>query len=156
MVIRRSKCQPLQGGICLALPGLPVFPSRAGCQSPSVREVVPMSSLMVSHYDMRLVALSVIIALIASYAAPDLAGRVAAARGNPRVVWLTGGATAMGLGIWSTHYIGMLAFHLPVPVIYDHPTVLASLLAAVFASAVALWVVSRHKWGWPRRSPPAW
>ena len=47
----------------------------------------------------------------------------------------------MGLGIWSMHYIGMLAFSLPVPVLYDWPTVLLSLLAAVFASAVALFVV---------------
>jgi NO-binding membrane sensor protein with MHYT domain len=41
----------------------------------------------------------------------------------------------------------MLAFHLPVPVQYDWPTVLLSLLAAVLASAVALFVVSRRKMG---------
>lgn len=56
----------------------------------------------------------------------------------------------MGLGIWSMHYIGMLAFSLPVPVLYDWPTVVASFLAAVFASAVALFVVSRAKMGWIR------
>jgi len=56
----------------------------------------------------------------------------------------------MGIGIWSMHYIGMLAFSLPVPVLYDWPTVLLSLIAAVFASAVALFVVSRKKMGWPR------
>lgn len=50
----------------------------------------------------------------------------------------------MGLGIWSMHYVGMLAFSLPISVLYDWPTVLLSLLAAVFASAVALFVVS-HK-----------
>lgn len=53
----------------------------------------------------------------------------------------------MGLGIWSMHYIGMLAFHLPVPVQYDWPTVLLSFLAAVLASAVALFVVSRKRMG---------
>jgi PAS domain S-box-containing protein len=51
----------------------------------------------------------------------------------------------MGLGIWSMHYIGMLAFALPVPVWYDLPTVLVSLVAATFASGVALFVVSREK-----------
>ena len=102
---------------------------------------------MGSHHDPRLVALSVIIAVIASYAALDLAGRVAAAQKGARAIWLIGGAIAMGLGIWSMHYIGMLAFHLPVPVLYDVPTVVASLLAAIFASAVALWVVSRQKMG---------
>ena len=56
----------------------------------------------------------------------------------------------MGVGIWSMHYIGMLAFSLPVPVLYDWPTVLLSLLAAVFAAAVALFVVSRQRMGWLR------
>ena len=72
-------------------------------------------------YDHPLVALSVLIAICASYAALDLAGRVKAARGRDRVLWLVGGATSMGLGIWSLHYIGMLAFNLPVPLRYDWP-----------------------------------
>jgi NO-binding membrane sensor protein with MHYT domain len=45
------------------------------------------------------------------------------------------------------HLKGMLAFHLPVPVEYHWPTVLASLLVAILASAVALYVSSRHKMG---------
>ena len=102
---------------------------------------------MPGHYDNRLVALSVIIAILASYAALDLANRVTSARGGARRFWLTGGAAAMGLGIWSMHYVGMLAFKLPVPVLYDWPTVLLSLLAAVAASAVALYVVSRKTMG---------
>jgi PAS domain S-box-containing protein len=102
------------------------------------------TATMASHYDAGLVAMSVLIAVLASYAALDLAGRVAAARGRAQAIWLAGGAFAMGLGIWSMHYIGMLAFSLPVPVLYHIPTVLASLLAAVLASAVALWVVSRR------------
>jgi two-component system sensor histidine kinase/response regulator len=100
---------------------------------------------MQGHYDARLVALSVLIAIVASYAALDLAARVTSARGRARYIWLSGGATAMGIGIWSMHYIGMLAFHLPVPVKYDWPTVLLSLLAAIFASLVALYVVSRRQ-----------
>src|SRR5438270_7677459 len=44
----------------------------------------------------------------------------------------------------------MLAFRLPIPVLYDWPTVLLSLIAAIFASAVALFVVSRKKMGWPQ------
>jgi len=102
---------------------------------------------MAGSYDDRLVALSVFISVLASYAALDLSGRVTSARGRARVLWLTSGAVAMGIGIWSMHYIGMLAFRLPVPVQYDWPTVLLSLLAAVLASAVALFVVSRRKMG---------
>ena len=98
-------------------------------------------------YDLRLVELSVVIAICASYAALDLAGRVTAARGFTRSVWLMGGSTAMCLGIWSMHYIGMLAFKLPVPVEYDWPTVVLSLLAAILASSVALFVVSRNRMG---------
>ncbi len=105
---------------------------------------------MHGSYDYRLVILSVLIAICAAYAALDLAGRTTAARGRLRPAWLAGGAIAMGLGIWSMHYIGMLAFALPIPVLYDWPTVLLSLLAAVFASAVALFVVSRKQMGWIR------
>ncbi|MDP1770547.1 MAG: response regulator [Nitrospirota bacterium] len=86
---------------------------------------------------------SVTIAICASYAALELAGRVTAAHGRPQIYWLTGGAAVMGLGIWSMHYIGMLAFRLPIVVFYDWPTVLVSLLAAMLASGIALFVVSR-------------
>jgi two-component system sensor histidine kinase/response regulator len=98
-------------------------------------------------YDYRLVVLSVLIAVLASYAALDLAARVTAAQGRIRFAWLLGGAAAMGTGIWSMHYIGMLAFSLPIPVLYDWPTVLLSLLAAIFTSAIALFVVSRKRMG---------
>ncbi|HUY12983.1 MAG TPA: response regulator [Terriglobia bacterium] len=98
---------------------------------------------LASWCDYRLVILSVVIAVFASSAALDLAGRVAAARGRARYAWLSGGAVAMGAGIWSMHYIGMLAFHLPIPVLYDLPTVAVSLLAAIFTSAIALYAVSR-------------
>ena len=102
---------------------------------------------MVASYDYRLVALSVVISTLASYAALDLAGRVTASHGRFRTAWLTGGACAMGTGIWSMHYVGMLAFKLPVTIWYDLPIVWLSLLCAVLASAVALFVVSRERMG---------
>jgi two-component system sensor histidine kinase/response regulator len=98
-------------------------------------------------YNYNLVALSVCIAIFASYAALDLGGRVTASRGTVRFTWLMGGSFAMGMGIWSMHYIGMLAYSLPVTVRYHWPTVLLSLVAAILASAVALVVVSRNKMG---------
>jgi diguanylate cyclase (GGDEF)-like protein/PAS domain S-box-containing protein len=98
---------------------------------------------MNGSYDYGLVTLSVVLAMFASYAALDLAGRVTCARGWARALWLSCGAAAMGLGIWSMHYVGMLAFLMPIPVFYHVPTVLLSLLAAIAASAVALFVVSR-------------
>lgn len=100
---------------------------------------------ILASYDYRLVALSVVIAIFASYVALDLAGRVTATRGFARLTWLIGGANAMGTGIWSMHYTGMLAFRLPMRVYYHVPTVLLSLLAAIFASFVALFIVSRPR-----------
>src|ERR1700719_1985443 len=102
---------------------------------------------LIGSYNYALVALTELIAMFASYAALDLAGRVAAASGWTRAAWLLGGAVAMGTGIWSMHYIGMLAFILPIPVAYHWPTVLLSLFAAILASVIALGVVSRQKMG---------
>ncbi|HEV2379156.1 MAG TPA: response regulator [Terriglobia bacterium] len=70
-------------------------------------------------YDYRLVALSVLIAIFASYAALDFAGRVTAVRGWASFAWLAGGATAMGTGIWAMHYIGMAAMRLSSECTYD-------------------------------------
>jgi len=97
------------------------------------------------HYTFSLVLASVLISIGASYAALSLAERVrAASTARLRRLWLTGGSVAMGVGIWSMHYLGMLALQLPVPVFYFWPTVLLSLLLAIAASSVALNVVSRE------------
>src|ERR1700738_1702312 len=102
---------------------------------------------LIGSYNYALVALSVLIAMFASYAALDLAGRVTVAGGWTSAVWLLGAGGAMGNAIWSMFYIWMLAFVLPVPVAYHWPTVLLSLFAAVLASVIALYVVSRQKMG---------
>jgi PAS domain S-box-containing protein len=105
---------------------------------------VPPQALPYS-YSYNLVALSFLIAGTASYAAFNLADRIAIYRDRKGHLWLAGGATAMGIGIWSMHYSGMLALHLPVVVTYHLPTVAISLLAAVGGSAVALTIVSRDQ-----------
>jgi NO-binding membrane sensor protein with MHYT domain/two-component sensor histidine kinase len=97
---------------------------------------------MTGTYDYWLVLLSVVVAITASYVALDLSSRVAASQGRKsRPYWLAGGAISMGTGIWSMHFIGMLAFRLPIPLSYDIPITLLSLLIAVTASGFALvWV----------------
>lgn len=100
---------------------------------------------MPGSYDPGLVSLSVLIAFCASYAALELAGCTTVYRGLARAIWIGGGAVAMGIGIWSMHYVGMLAFRLPVPVLYHLPAVGLSLLAAIVSSAIALFVVSRPR-----------
>ncbi len=100
---------------------------------------------MIATYDVRLVVFSFVIAVIASYTALDLAGRVTAAQGRARKLWLAGGAIAMGTGIWSMHFIAMLAYKLPIPMDYDSSIVFVSLAVAVIASGLALYIVSRQQ-----------
>ncbi|MEA2260644.1 MAG: two-component system, NtrC family, sensor kinase, partial [Acidobacteriaceae bacterium] len=104
-----------------------------------------MATLIVASYDDWLVALSFVIAFVTSYTTLDLAARVTANHGIHRVMWLLGGAFAMGSGIRCMHYTGMLAFRLPIPVYYHLPTVLLSMLAAIVASYIALLVVTRDR-----------
>jgi PAS domain S-box-containing protein len=94
-------------------------------------------------YDFFLVALSIVIAILASYTALALAGRITAARDKVRRAWLLGGSIAMGTGVWSMHFVGMLAFRLPIQVGYDVPLVALSLLAGMAASALAMVIASR-------------
>ncbi|HUP94647.1 MAG TPA: diguanylate cyclase [Burkholderiales bacterium] len=84
-----------------------------------------------------------VVAIIASYTALDLAGRVSSASGKRMWYWLTGGAVGMGSGIWSMHFIGMLAFKLPIPIAFDLPTTLLSLAIAVLVSGFALYTLRR-------------
>ncbi|WP_101925767.1 MULTISPECIES: putative bifunctional diguanylate cyclase/phosphodiesterase [Luteimonas] len=98
--------------------------------------------MLVGTYNSLLVVLSFVVAAVASFVALDMAGRINASRGAAARGWLTGGAVAMGFGIWSMHFIGMLAFELPIPQGYDLAITLYSLVIAVCSSAYALWVVS--------------
>lgn len=109
-----------------------------------------MTDFLNTGYNSRLVIVSVLIAVLASYTAIDMAGRVTATQGLAQIGWLSSGAAAMGTGIWSMHFIGMLAFRLPVLVQYDFLTVLVSILPAMIASGLALFLVSRPTLSWLR------
>jgi NO-binding membrane sensor protein with MHYT domain/signal transduction histidine kinase/CheY-like chemotaxis protein len=99
---------------------------------------------MTGNYNFSLVLLAFAIACLASYTALDLAGRVKTSSGRPRFLWLFGGATAMGSGIWSMHFVAMLALKLPISVNYDLSLTLLSLTYATIASGIALWLLSRQ------------
>jgi signal transduction histidine kinase/ActR/RegA family two-component response regulator len=90
-----------------------------------------------------LVLLSILVATFASYTALSLAERVGRSRGTAVLAWTVGGALAMGSGIWAMHFIGMLAYRLPIPVGYDIPLTLLSLLLPILVSGMALWRVSQ-------------
>ncbi len=102
---------------------------------------------LTSAYDAKLVVLSVIVATLASYTALNLAGRVTVTEGRTSKIWLLGGAFSMGVGIWSMHFIGMLAFSLPVRIGYDVGITVASMIIAMIVSGFALYVVSRRSIG---------
>ena len=106
--------------------------------------MIPITSVLTGSYNLQLVALSVLIAVCGSYAALYFVNRVTVAQGRALVFWLVMSSFTMGLGIWSTHYVAMLAFHLPVPVSYDWPTVMVSLRVAIFASGIAIFMVTRE------------
>lgn len=96
-----------------------------------------------SSHEPTFVILSVIIAIATAYAALNLAARATVARRRDRRAWIMGGAVAMGMGINGMHFVGMLGYHLPLPILYNIPTVLGALVAAILASWIALFVVSR-------------
>jgi NO-binding membrane sensor protein with MHYT domain len=99
---------------------------------------------MVATYNIWLVALSIVVAITVAYTALKLADRVAAAEGSGARLWLLGGAATMGIGIWSMHFVGMLAYSVPIPLRYDVLTTLASLLISILTSGFALAIASRR------------
>ncbi|WP_207482933.1 MHYT domain-containing protein [Arenibaculum pallidiluteum] len=104
--------------------------------------------IIAGAHDATLVALSVLIAGVASYAALDLAGRARASAGKTRYAWLSAAAVAMGGGIWSMHFVAMLAFSMPgMDVHYDLELTLLSLLIAIAVTGGAFFVVSRRNAG---------
>jgi diguanylate cyclase (GGDEF)-like protein/PAS domain S-box-containing protein len=104
---------------------------------------------MSGHYNTTLVFVSFAISILASWVALDLSSRVALQLTQLlRAFWLVLGSISMGIGIWSMHYVGMLAYQMAMPVLYDWPTVILSMFAAIAASAIALFLVNLEVLSW--------
>ncbi|MFK7698265.1 putative bifunctional diguanylate cyclase/phosphodiesterase [Pseudomonas caspiana] len=99
--------------------------------------------MLIGSYSTSLVLVSIFVAILASYTALDLAGRIASAKGRAAAIWMAGGACSMGVGIWSMHFIGMLAFDLPIELAFDVPITCLSLMIAILSSGFALWLVGQ-------------
>src|ERR1700735_2773150 len=95
-------------------------------------------------YNPYLVALSILVACFASYTALDLSGHVGPARGFARRVWLLAAAITMGGGIWSMHFVAMLAFIMPIPMSYDIGLTILSLVVAIFVTGGGFYVIGRQ------------
>jgi NO-binding membrane sensor protein with MHYT domain len=99
-------------------------------------------------YHMPLVALSVLLAVLASYVALEVANKLSQAEAFPRRnLWVIGGALPMGLGIWGMHFVGMLAFELPVAIHFDMTTTMISIVPAILASYLAINLIGRKQAG---------
>jgi len=105
---------------------------------------------MPSLYNHWLVSLSIVVAILVSYTALRLAARIATSERHGARIWLGIGAIAMGVGIWSMHFIGMLAFSLPIPLAYNVPTTLGSLALAIITSGFALRITGGQRLTIPR------
>jgi len=103
--------------------------------------------MLTGYYEPPLVLISIFVAIFASYSALSLAGRVTETTGRTMLAWILGGALAMGSGIWAMHFVGMLAFRLPIPIAFDIPITLVSLVLPIAASGIALWQVGRADFG---------
>ena len=101
---------------------------------------------MIGTYNPWLVLLSIVVAIFVSHTALNLSSRVARSTGRPSArLWLGGGALSMGCGIWSMHFVGMLAFSLPITLSYDIGTTLGSLVIAIALSGFALAIASQSQ-----------
>ncbi|QQO01503.1 putative bifunctional diguanylate cyclase/phosphodiesterase [Pseudomonas sp. SW-3] len=101
--------------------------------------------MLIGSYSPTLVIISLCVAILASYTALDLTERIATAKGRAVFLWTAGGAFAMGVGVWSMHFIGMLAFTLPIDLGYDFSLTSLSLLTAILSCGFALWLVSQPR-----------
>ena len=101
--------------------------------------------MLIGSYSPPLVVISIFVAILASYTALDLSGRIATTKGRAVYLWIAGGAIAMGVGVWSMHFIGMLALRLPFALGFDLGITAVSLLIAVWSSGFALWLVNQPR-----------
>ncbi|SFS57513.1 bifunctional diguanylate cyclase/phosphodiesterase [Paenibacillus sp. BC26] len=100
---------------------------------------------MQGHYNIWIVLLSFAIAVMASYSALNLAGKITRSSGRTRTIWLIAGSVVMGMGVWSMHFVGMLAYHMDTTVTYDTTTTILSSLGSILASFIAFRITARSQ-----------
>lgn len=89
---------------------------------------------MLAEWNLGLVLLSVLVAMLGSFTALSHARRMRASAGRPQLYWMTAGGVTLGLAIWAMHFIGMLAMHLPIELRYDAGLTLLSIVPAIGAA----------------------
>jgi diguanylate cyclase (GGDEF)-like protein/PAS domain S-box-containing protein len=102
------------------------------------------------YWNISLVILSVLVAMIGSLTALTHAQRMRESSGRPAMWWMIVGSLTLGNAIWSMHFIGMLAFHLPIPLSYDLSLTLLSVIPAIASSLLAFIVLRNTHISLPR------
>jgi signal transduction histidine kinase len=104
-----------------------------------------VADCIVDGHDLWLVVVAGLICMLASHTAFSLLHRTMQQQGGQRSVWLVAAAVAMGSGVWSTHFIAMLAYRTPLLVGYNLPLTALSAAIALGLSGVGLWIVLRGR-----------
>lgn len=102
------------------------------------------NTVLIATSDLRLIVLSILIAVIGSYTALDISEQIAITQGSARRWWLVGSGLTLGLSIWAMHFTAILAHKLPIPVGYDFTTVLISMIVTILTSGIGFFLVSRQ------------
>jgi len=92
-------------------------------------------------WDIPLVVLSVLIAIVGSVTTLDHAQRMREAGSHEARLWAIAGSITLGMTIWGMHFVGMLAFHLSIPLAYDLTLTLLSILPAIAAGLLGFWAL---------------
>ena len=104
-------------------------------------------TMLIATSDVRLIVLSILVAVIGSYTALDISEQIILAQGAARWWWLVGSGLTLGLSVWAMHFTAILAHKLPIPIGYDFTRVLTSLMVTILASGIGLFFVSRQPLG---------
>jgi NO-binding membrane sensor protein with MHYT domain len=96
-------------------------------------------------WDGNLVVLSVLIAMFGSFTALSHAERMRESSGPQATAWMAAGGLTLGMAVWSMHFIGMLAFHLPIPIAYDRTLTFLSVLPVIAAAMLGFYLLRTPK-----------
>ncbi|MDZ4877818.1 MAG: hypothetical protein CLLPBCKN_007253 [Chroococcidiopsis cubana SAG 39.79] len=92
-------------------------------------------------YDLHLILIALVAGVFASYTAFSLLPLSIQNRDRQRKLWLILSSISLGLGIWTLHFISMIAFSLPVRTKYNALFTIMSIGPAIFASGQAFFLV---------------
>lgn len=102
-----------------------------------------VGAVLTATFDIRLIILSVAIAIVGSCIALDISEQIFIASGRARVWWLLGGATTLGISIWVMHFTALLSYKLPIKVDYNYTIVMISMVVAIVCSGIGFFIITR-------------